>query len=191
MVPFEDILEQIRGTDTSITTDSVIRAFLVTGDDGLSSSHGMALRDGSRLVPTDDILPEAAKFDLVLTISDVTADGGYEEEDIGGWRCQFGYNTSAFDRGTIEVIAQRFVYLCNAVMLTPAATFPLSSTMTQSAMEMDIISSDNNKKRDWGPVLSIPAAVLQWGIKTPKAPALWFEGNNFHSSLFSFSFTFL
>ncbi|OYD68941.1 non-ribosomal peptide synthetase [Rhodococcus sp. OK302] len=164
-VPFESLVEIIN-PERSQARNPLFQVMLTMQNISAAGLDSIAMNDVD--VSAVDIESPVAKFDLQLTVSEST------EGEPGGLLAQFTYATDLFDAATVELFANRYVAILEAV----------AQSRSTAVGDIEVTNADERRRvlEEWNSTAhGVPAATLvelfdRQVAATPDSVALTFEG---------------
>nr|WP_230419929.1 non-ribosomal peptide synthetase [Catenulispora pinistramenti] len=163
-VPFERLVEDLAPV-RSLARHPLFQVMLSLQDDG-----GVGLEVPGVRVQAASPGQEAAKFDLSFTVRQQWGTTG----EPAGLRGSVVYAADLFDHETVELIAQRFVRLLEAVAIDPQQS--VGRVEVLSAPERQQILQGWNATDREVPEATLPDLFAEQAARTPAATAVVFEG---------------
>jgi pristinamycin I synthase-3/4 len=162
-LPFERLVEALNPV-RSLSHHPLFQVMLVLQNLPVSTTDLAGVKAGSMGIGST-----VAKFDLTLSLGERRSSDG-SALGIGGG---LEYSADLFERSSVEVIAERFVRLLEAVAAQPQT--PLGELNILSAQERQLVLHDWNATAQPVPPACLPALFEAQVAKTPSATALIFE----------------
>ncbi|WP_331766073.1 amino acid adenylation domain-containing protein [Embleya sp. NBC_00896] len=160
-LPFDRLVEALNPTRTR-ASHPLFQIALILQNNAVAEfifGEGVTLSEAETLLP-------GAQFDLCLNLQE-------RSDEIGrpaGIRVDFEYATDLFDRGTVELLADRFVQLLDQLTARPG--LPISSADILTPDERGLILREWNDTAHRLSEVTLPGLIANQAARTPDATAV-------------------
>ncbi|MGV9860986.1 condensation domain-containing protein, partial [Gordonia sp. NPDC003425] len=182
--PFSDLLDRVRVTDLEAFTHADVpfetivdaldpvrsEAFAPLAQVMLSLDSGATADDAVRVdtLEVESVAPPVVPAQLDLAVTVATEPAG---ED---WRCSIVYATDLFDESRVATFAERYRALLGGLTAVPGDAVGDVVMITRAEADAAVAAAT-------GPIVdpittTVADAVAAQVVRSPGAPALWFEG---------------
>ncbi|MFF4077783.1 amino acid adenylation domain-containing protein [Streptomyces sp. NPDC001777] len=159
-LPFEQLVEELNPV-RSLARHPLFQIMLILHNTGRPEAALAGLD-----VSVEGAEAAAAKFDLSVSLWERYAEGGGADGVLG----QIEYAEDLFDRGTVEVLAERFLRLLAAAVAEP--DLPIGSLEVLGEQERHELLVVRNDTAAELPDISLPELFRQQVARAPEDPAL-------------------